>query len=215
MQCTIQGVAALGVAFYYSWNLTLIIICTVPLIYLVQALIAARLSNRAHEQAEKLQQALKYITTAVQSIEAIKCLNGERHELQNFAQIASLAARAYKRVANLRSMQISVMQFFTLSVFCQGFWYGSYLVNSEKTNAGQVITTFWAALMAIQGITGFLPQFIILQKGKMAGAQLGMLMKQISTSDHRQGIQGQIKSMKCAGDLEFRNVSVILLPPEF
>ncbi|KAH7402489.1 multidrug resistance protein-like protein 2 [Pyrenochaeta sp. MPI-SDFR-AT-0127] len=207
VQCIIQGLAALGVAFYYSWNLTLVIICTVPLIYLVQAFVAARLSMWAHEQAEKLQHALKFVTGAIHNIETVKCFNGEQYELQTFTHIASLAAGLYKRVANLRSMQIGIMQFFTLSVFFQGFWYGSYLINSGKRDAGQVITTFWAALMAIQGITGFLPQFIVLQKGKMAGAQLRLLMKQISKSDQQQEIKGRLRPAKCPGDLEFRHVT--------
>ncbi|CAO2657496.1 Nn.00g036220.m01.CDS01 [Neocucurbitaria sp. VM-36] len=207
VQCIVQGLAALAVAFYYSWNLTLVIISTVPLIYLVQAFIAHRLSIRAHVQADKLQHALKYITNAIQSIETVKCFNGERNELQSFTRIAAHAAGMYRRVANLRSMQIGVMQFFTLSVFFQGFWYGSHLVNSQDRNVGQVLTTFWAALMAIQGITGFLPQFIVLQKGKMAGSRLQLLIKEISRSNHGQERQGQTKPIRCAGNIEFRKVT--------
>ncbi|KAF1841884.1 P-loop containing nucleoside triphosphate hydrolase protein [Cucurbitaria berberidis CBS 394.84] len=207
VQCIVQGLAALVVAFYYSWNLTLVIISTVPLIYIVQSFLATRLSIRAHEQAGKLQQALKYITNAIESIETVKCFNGERHELQSFTKIAVRAASLYRGVANLRSIQIGVMQFFTLSVFFQGFWYGSHLVNSGDRDVGQVITTFWAALMAIQGITGFLPQFIVLQKGKMAGSRLQVLMKQISASDQRQELQGQAKPTRCIGDIEFRQVT--------
>lgn len=211
VQCIVQGLAALVVAFYYSWNLTLVIISTVPLIYIVQAFISHRLSIPALAQAEKLQHALKYITSAIQNIETVKCFNGERHELQNFTKIASQAAHLYRRVANLRSLQIGVMQFFTLSVFFQGFWYGSHLVDSGNRNAGQVLTTFWAALMAIEGITGFLPQFIVLQKGKMAGSRLWVLMKQISTSDDHQGRRGQLKPTRCIGDIEFRKVCFLTL----
>jgi ATP-binding cassette subfamily B (MDR/TAP) protein 1 len=205
-QCIIQGLGALGVAFYYSWNLTLVILCTVPLIYLVQAFIAHRLSIRANEQEDKLQSALKYLTNAIQSIETVKCFNGELYELKIFDDITSLAATIYMRVANLRSTQIGVMQFFTLSVFVQGFWYGTHLVRNGDRNVGQVITTFWAALMAIQGITGFLPQFIVLQKGKSAGAHLDLLMNQISASDQHCGMEGKLKPLRCPGDVEFREV---------
>ncbi|KAF1913806.1 P-loop containing nucleoside triphosphate hydrolase protein [Ampelomyces quisqualis] len=206
-QCIIQGLGALGVAFFYSWNLTLVILCTVPLIYLVQSFIAHRLSIRANEQAVKLQSALKYIANAIQSIETVKCFNGEQYELHMFTKITGMAASIYMRVANLRSLQIGVMQFFTLSVFVQGFWYGTHLVKSGDRNVGQVITTFWAALMAIQGITGFLPQFIVLQKGKMAGAHLRLLMDQISSNDQRHEMDGDWKPKRCSGDIEFRQVT--------
>jgi ATP-binding cassette subfamily B (MDR/TAP) protein 1 len=207
IQCIVQGIGALGVAFYYSWNLTLVILCTVPLIYIVQSFIAHRLSIRANQQANLLEQALKYITNAILSIETVKCFNGERYELKVFTKITGRAANLYMRVANLRSIQIGVMQFFTLSVFVQGFWYGTHLVRSGDRNVGQVITTFWAGLMALQGITGFLPQFIVLQKGKTAGAQLQLLMDQISMSDQGQEFAGHTKPAKCPGDIEFRQVS--------
>jgi ATP-binding cassette subfamily B (MDR/TAP) protein 1 len=169
--------------------------------------IARRLSIQANEQANQLRLALKYITNAVQSIETIKCFNGERYELHMFTKITARAATIYMRVANLRSIQIGVMQFFTLSVFVQGFWYGTHLVRTGDKNIGQVITTFWAALMALAGITGFLPQFIVLQKGKLAGARLQLIMNQISESDQRHEMDGQQKPFRCPGDIEFRQVS--------
>jgi ATP-binding cassette subfamily B (MDR/TAP) protein 1 len=181
---------------------------TIPLLYLVQAIVAKRLSLRSHEQARKLQSALKYITTLIQNIETVKCFNGEQYELQNFTKIVGVAASLYRHVANLRSVQIGLMQFFTLSVFVQGFWYGSHLVDNGKADPGKVLTTFWAALMAISGITQVLPQFIVLQKGKMAGAKLSIVMKQISTNDQQLELQGRTMPSRCPGDIEFRHVSV-------
>ncbi|RMZ72336.1 ABC a-pheromone efflux pump [Pyrenophora seminiperda CCB06] len=206
-QALVQGVAALGVAFYYSWNLTLVIMCTIPLLYLVQLLVSNRLSVRAHEHGEKLQSALKYITTALSSIETVKCFNGEHHELQVFTKVVNMAAGLYRRVANLRSIQIGIMQFFTISVFVQGFWYGSHLIDTGASDAGKVLTTFWAALMAMAGITSLMPQLIVLQKGKTAGAKLTMLMKQISARDCQLESQGHTKPLRCPGDIEFKHVT--------
>jgi ATP-binding cassette subfamily B (MDR/TAP) protein 1 len=206
IQCVIQGIGALGVAFYYSWNLTLVILCTVPLIYLVQMFISHRLSIRANEQANKLQLALKYIANTITSIETVKCFSGENYELQVFTKVTAVATSIYKRVANLRSLQIGAMQFFTLSVFVQGFWYGTHLVRTGGRDVGQATTTFWAALLAIQGITGFLPQLIVLQKGKIAGAHLRLLMDQISASDQDHDLEGHLEPSRCAGDIEFREV---------
>ncbi|KNG47407.1 multidrug resistance protein 2 [Stemphylium lycopersici] len=171
------------------------------------ALIAKRLSLRAREQSEKLRFALKYVTTAISSIEAVKCFNGERQELQKFKSTASTAAGLYRRVANFRSMQIGIMQFFTVSVFVQGFWYGNHLVDTGDNNAGDVLTTFWAALIAMSGMTTLMPQLIVLQKGKAAGASLTVLMKQISTSHQRLESQGQTKLARCPGNIKFEKVT--------
>jgi ATP-binding cassette subfamily B (MDR/TAP) protein 1 len=203
----IAAIIAICVAFYFSWSLTLVVICTVPVIYLAEAYLSKRLNTRTHEQATQLQMALKYITNAIQSIETVKCYNGQNYELQAFTKATSLAATLYKRVANLRSTQIGLIQFFTFTVFVQGFAYGSYLIRTGKLDIGSVITTFWAALLAIGGITGFLPQFIVMQKGKVSGSRLRAMMEQMSREDASHERQGDFKPSKCPGDIEFRQVS--------
>jgi ATP-binding cassette subfamily B (MDR/TAP) protein 1 len=212
VQCIVQALGAIGVAFYSSWNLTLVVICSVPIVYLLMTYLSKLLSKRAHEHSDKLQQALKYVTNAIQSIEMVKCFNGERFEVQRYTSAIDLAGRLYKRQANIRSLQLGVIQFFTLSIFVQGFWYGSNLVRSGQKDAGQVLTTFWAALLAVTAVTEFLPQFIILQKGKVAGARLRALMGQISRSDSMMEAEGHERPAHCAGDVVFENVSHIPAP---
>lgn len=104
-------------------------------------------------------------------------------------------------------MQIGLIQFFTFTVFVQGFAYGSYLIRNGKLDISSVITTFWAALLAIGGITGFLPQFIVMQKGKVSGSRLRAMLVKLSREEASHERQGEFKPMRCAGDIEFRNVS--------
>ncbi|OSS46041.1 hypothetical protein B5807_08128 [Epicoccum nigrum] len=207
IQCIIAATAAMGVAFCYSWSMTLVIICTVPVVYLIEAYLSKRLIAVTHEQASQLQVALKYITSAIRSIETVKCYNGQSYELHSFTKATSLAAKLYTRVANLRSMQIGVIHFFTFTVFVQGFAYGSHLVRSGSLDVSSVITTFWSALLAIGGVTGFLPQFIVMQKGKVSGARLRTLMDQITKENESTESQGQFKPSRCSGDIEFRRVT--------
>jgi ATP-binding cassette subfamily B (MDR/TAP) protein 1 len=168
--------------------------------------LSGRLSKRAHEQADKLQDALKYFTSAIQYIETVKCFNGERFELTRYARAIASAGGLYKRQASLRSSQLGFMQFYMLSIFFQGFWYGSYLVTSGKVNPGDVVTTFWGALMAVENITAFLPQLIVLQKGKVAGTRLRAIMEQISKHDKRLDAAGGYRPTHCSGDVEFKSV---------
>lgn len=168
--------------------------------------LSGRLSKRAHEQADKLQQALKYFANAIQYIETVKCFNGERFELMRYARSIAAAGALYKRQASLRSSQLGFMQFYMLSIFFQGFWYGSYLVTSGKQNPGDVITTFWGALMAVENITSFLPQLIVLQKGKIAGSRLREVMETISKDDNGLDTGGGCRPTHCSGDIEFKKV---------
>ncbi|KAF2741485.1 multidrug resistance protein 2 [Polyplosphaeria fusca] len=206
-QALVFGLGSLGVSFYFSWNLTLVIICAVPLVYVLMVVLSGRLSKRTYEQAAKLQEALKYVTNAVTSIETVKCCGGERFELQRYTEIIAKAGYLYGCQANLRSIQLGFMQFITFSIFVQGFWYGSYLVNAGKKDAGDVLTTFWGALMAVQGITDFLPQLIVLEKGKLAGSKLEALIWQASKLEKVSKSESNVSPDKCKGDVEFKEVS--------
>jgi ATP-binding cassette subfamily B (MDR/TAP) protein 1 len=197
---------SLGVALYFSWNLTLVTTCTVPLVYLVMAFLSKRLSRCAHEQSDKLQQALKYVTSAIQNIETVKCFNGERYELRRYMGAITLAGNFYRRQASFRSAQIGLMQFYTISIFFQGFWYGSYLVTAGKDNQGNVVTTFWTSLMAVQAVTEFLPQLIILQKGKVTAARLRAVMAHMSRFDRVEGAAGGNRPGQSVADIQLSKV---------
>lgn len=201
-----MGISSLGVALYFSWNLTLVTICTMPILYLAMAFLSGRLTKRAHEQADKLQTALKYVTSAIQHIETVKYFNGEWFELRRYAGAIALAGSLYKRQARFRSAQIGLMQFYIQSIFFQGFWYGSYLVISGKESSGDVLITFWTALMGVQSIAEFLPQFIVLQKGQVAGARLRTVMAQISKHNQDQSATGDEKPNKCVGEIQLNKV---------
>ncbi|EUC43512.1 hypothetical protein COCMIDRAFT_7071 [Bipolaris oryzae ATCC 44560] len=206
-QAVVQSLAALGVAFYFSWKLALVVMSSIPFLYLFLTLIANRQLFRTREQSEMLQAALKYMTTAISNIEVIKSLNGEQHELQIFEKTACLAARLYRRVANFRSMQIGIMQFFTISIFVQGFWYGKYLVGNGDGEASDILTTFWSVLMATSSLASVMPQLVVLTKGREAGANLGMLIEHNPTSDQQLELQGHIKPARCLGTIEFITVN--------
>lgn len=208
LQCLVQTLGALGVAFYSSWSLTLVIIASVPIMYGVTAYLSGLLAKRAHEQSDVLQEALKHLTSAIRSIETVKCFNGERYELQRYGRVVASAGSLYNKQANFRALQLGAMQFFTLSVFFQGFWYGSHQIFEGRLNTNQVITTFWAAMMAVQGVTAFLPQYIVLQKGKVAGARLKVLVAQISQASAMSETIGHLVPAQCEGRIEFQDVSV-------
>ncbi|EOD52858.1 putative abc a-pheromone efflux pump protein [Neofusicoccum parvum UCRNP2] len=166
---------SLGLALYYSWRLTLVILCVVPIAAVGIGLLSARLQPNVDKQSEKLQEALKYAIGAIRSIEAVKSFNGQDLEVWKYARIARQAATYYIRQANLNAWQMCLVSFFSFSMFIQGFWYGSTLLDKGET-PGSVLTTFWAALMACQGFMSILPQLLVMEKGRAAGAKLRAVM---------------------------------------
>lgn len=207
IQYTVTAFAALGVAFYNSWNLTLVTIATFPFAAIILSFISKKMQPSINGQEEYLSQASKSSSNAISAIETVKCFNGQEHEVKQYATTIRGAARHYLVQANANALQIGFVRLITLGMFVQGFWYGSTLVG-HSTTSGQVVTTFWAALMATQAIEQLLPQMIVLEKGRAAGATLKAIIFRMERGRRITEMVGNQVPTLCNGDIDIRGVSV-------
>jgi ATP-binding cassette subfamily B (MDR/TAP) protein 1 len=207
VQYVVTALAALGLAFYTSWNLTLVTLATVPVTAVVLAYISAKMQPSIEAQQEQLTQASKLANNAITSIDTVKCFNGQDWEVWQYAKSVRKAARCYLKQAQANALQIGFVRVATLGMFVQGFWYGSTLVRSGQRSAGQILTAFWACLLATQAIEQILPQMIVLEKGRAAGATLKATLVQIERGRRVVKMIGRKTPRYCDGDIEVRNVS--------
>ena len=158
-------------------------------------------------QAEALTDASKLAGNAISAIETVKCFNGQDLEIWQYTSAVRKAARCYLAQARANALQIGFVRLVTLGMFVQGFWFGSHLVNTGKKTPGDILTAFWAALMATQSVEQILPQLIVLEKGRAAGTTLKTIMVRIERGRKVVRMTGGNKPLYCDGDIEVRNVS--------
>ncbi|KAF8331212.1 P-loop containing nucleoside triphosphate hydrolase protein [Amanita rubescens] len=96
------------------------------------------------------------VDRAIASIATVKAFNAVPHEI----------------LTAVWGLTSGLAQFVMMSMFVQGFWFGSKLVRSGKVSAGDVMAVFWACLIATSNLQLCIPQFIVLAKGKHAIASL-------------------------------------------
>ena len=198
--------AALGLAFYYSWSLTFVTLSTVPILALALAWSSARMQPSIELQMEELNRASKIVYNAFSAIDTVKCFNGHYFERWQYKKTVERAARYYLRQAQAHALQIGGLRLVTLGMFVQGFWFGSYLVNTGKRDPGEILTAFWACLMATQAFEQIQPDFIVLEKGRAAGAILKSVLNQMEVVFEMTRFSGSTVPLSCAGDIEIRNV---------
>ncbi|KAI4271731.1 MAG: hypothetical protein L6R38_006798, partial [Xanthoria sp. 2 TBL-2021] len=206
LQSTVTALSALGLALYTAWDLTLITIATIPFAALVLGWISSRMQPSIEAQAKELNTASKFANNAFQAIDVVKCFNGQDFETWQYAKAINRAAKKYLIQAKANALQIGFVRFITLSMFVQGFWYGSHIVITGKKEPGQVLTAFWSCLSALQAVEQILPQILVLEKGRAAGATLQAILTQMDKR-HRVIMSGQLTPEFCEGDIEVRNVS--------
>src|SRR5277367_3218896 len=147
-QFTVTFVVSLGIALRFSWSLTLIILASLPIIIVVVSLVAPRMQRNINLEKTHLAHAASHLIRAVTAITTVKAFNAQAHEIARFV---------------------------VLAMFVQGFWYGGSLVSSGRLEPGNVIMVFWSALMAVSALQNISPQILILEKGKVASAELSLL----------------------------------------
>jgi ATP-binding cassette subfamily B (MDR/TAP) protein 1 len=198
---------SLGLALHQSWKLTLVIISTLPIIIIIVPLISRKLQPAIDRQIEALSDAAKHITNSFTVIEAVKCCNGQGVENWRYAALLKLAEKYYNRQVNWSALQTGILRAVALSMFVQGFWYGSTLIDSVggANAAGNILTAFWSCIAATNALMQVMPLLASLEKGKVAGHRLWLLMGTKTLDTARSPTQRKIPSA-CKGDILFKKV---------
>ena len=185
-------------------------LATVPVSAIVLAWISARIQPAIIAQTEQLTQAAKLANNSIVSIDTVKCFNGQDFELWQYATAIKKAAKNYLVQAQTNALQIGFVRLVILGMFVQGFWFGSHLVLTGQKNPGQILTAFWACLMATQTIEQLLPQFIVLEKGRSAAATLDAILIKIEKGRLTTRMVGRKTPGYCEGDIQVKSVSMLI-----
>src|SRR5438552_2005270 len=109
---TLQGFVtagtALGVAFYYSWTLTLVILAGLPIAFACIGLLSMGVQKHIHRQARELSSASVTINRALSGIETVKSYNGQAHECNLYEDAIKMAGSSYRGQAHCNGMQIGI-----------------------------------------------------------------------------------------------------------
>ncbi|KAF3892071.1 ABC a-pheromone efflux pump AtrD [Trichophyton interdigitale] len=202
------AIAALVLALYMSWSLTLVCLASVPLCAIIIAFFSSKVQPKIEGQQVALTKASKIATTAISSVDVVKHFNSQDTEAEKYKTAIGIAAHWYYKEALYSASQIGLISFLTFGMFVQGFWYGSYLVAKGSLNAGQVLTTFWACLQATQSIEEIIPRLIILEKGRTASAAIKQIFNDACHACTLRELRGTTLSpLFCEGDIRFSEVT--------
>lgn len=207
IQAIVTAAVCIFVAIYTCWSLTLVIVVGMPLALAFLAVASARIQPHIDTQKAYLAEATRAANRAFTAIETVKAFNGQRCERSTFSAAIARAAKAYREQAHGNAMIIGFIRLITLSMFVQGFWYGSRLVRKGQASAEDVMTTFWSCLMATQSLELILPQMILLEKGRAAGAGLKALLVKFERGKQVYNMRGGTVPEKCDGKIEIRDAS--------
>jgi ATP-binding cassette subfamily B (MDR/TAP) protein 1 len=206
------ALAAIGISFYYSWNLTLVILACTSITAIALCIITRTLQPAIERQKRDLNVASRCSHTAIKAVDIVKIFNAQDHEVRQYSCAIKKAAESYMIQAYTNSMQMGVIRFTTTAAFMVAFWYGTYLV-AHGLSAGTILTTFCSCLVATQAAEQLLPQWLVLARGMSAGQALTEICRQMRRARRMTKISRALKPRKCYGSIDVVNVGACITFP--
>lgn len=200
------AIGCLIVAFYNSWQLTLVLMATIPVSVLALHFISRGLEVAIVSQKQELAQASKVVIAAVTAIDLVKIYNGFDHEVWQYLKAAKGSMRYYIQQALRNAMQMGFLKLWVVNLFVVGFWFAGYLVSKDTITPGTAMTTFYSILTAFQSIEGVAPQWLVLAKGMSAGHRLQNIVAEDKNMRGMELPAGH-RPQSCAGEIELHDVS--------
>jgi ATP-binding cassette subfamily B (MDR/TAP) protein 1 len=200
------SIANLVVALYTAWKLTVVLLASVPLSLVILSFLSRQVKPAIQEQKQELSRASKYAYSAISAIDLVKVFNGVDHETWQYLAAIRRSMQKYLIQARANAYQFGYVKFWIDSLFVVGFYYGAVLVN-QGLNPGNVLTTFYAALAALQAIEAFVPMYLVLVKGISAAQSLRVISHNMEDGREVHPMMGGYIPGECFGEIEIRNVS--------
>ncbi|TQW08264.1 ABC a-pheromone efflux pump AtrD [Cordyceps javanica] len=175
---TLTAFASLAVALHSSWRLTLVLLATLPPSVVVLVLTNRKIQPAITSQTSELDTAATVLAGSLGGIDIVKLCDGYACEISKYATHTDRAAKHYRVQARYNCIQIGYTTFWAVAMFAVGFWYGLSLVQQGE-RPGNILTTFYAVLSALQGVESLLPNWLVFQRGMSAGQVLEALQAEV------------------------------------
>lgn len=195
-------IAVLGIMFYTSWQLTLVILITMPILMLGSYIFKEKVKKAFQMVRTQISIMNSFLQERISGIQVVQVFNAEKQERNKFKKIN----RAYTQ-ANLDSIFYYAIFFPFVEIVSAAslgllVWYGAKGVLDGHITIGVLIAFPIYINMLFHPIRMLANRFNTLQMGLVAADRVFRIL------DYKSFIpnEGQLKPDKFKGDLRFENV---------
>lgn len=209
--------------------LAIVTLSTIPLVVLVQIITQVICGPLYSAERRAFAEASTNVERATAAISTVKAHNAQKLESDRFVRLVNEATASLRKQAVAWAISIGLSDFLLLATFVTGFWYGAKVVRDGSATPGDVMTTFWACLLAASYLQLVVPQLTGMTKAKMSMASLRTIIAEPSRDDNANPFASpaatpttptfgkaalavpsamrKIRPMRCHGEFNFQNVS--------
>ena len=168
--------ACLGLAFSKSWSLTLVILSAIPIVIIAQGVIQGVTFPLMAQERRIYAEASTKAERASASIATVKAFNAQKKETADFDGLVEQGRKVEVKIALAWGFSLGLSAFVLSAMFVAGFWFGAKLVKQGKIQPGEVMTVFFATVLASNSVQSLMPILELINKGKGSMVSLQTLI---------------------------------------
>ncbi|KAK2412274.1 ABC transporter B family member [Trifolium repens] len=198
-------ITALVISFEANWQLSLIIIVLLPLLF-VNGHFQIKSMQGFNTDAKKLfEEASQVAKDAVGNIRTVSAFCAEEKVMELYQKKCVVPVQTGKRQGLVSGIGFGISNFFLFCVYACSFYAGAQLVEKGKTSISEVFQVFFSLTMAAVAIaqSGFTAPGA--SKAKSSAASIFAILDQKSTIDTSDESGMTLEDVK--GEIEFHNVA--------
>ena len=198
MMCT-----GLTLGFYYSWQLTLLIMSIAPGLAILGGAIKFASGKLEKEASDAMSEAGAFATEALNSIRVIVAYCGQNREVRKYEALIKKVQRAYVRKSLWVAASIGSMLLMVFTAYAYSMYVGGVLVRRDLLTGGRVVQTFFVVMQAIFSLGSTVPGLVAIASAQIAAAKMLKVIRRVPVVDVAD--PGGIKT-DILGHIEFRDV---------
>ncbi|SPQ97565.1 ABC transporter transmembrane region [Plasmodiophora brassicae] len=176
-------IGGLAVGLYKGWELTLVVLASVPLLAIAGAAFAKALSKDNTKAMDAFAVAGAVSEEVLRSIRTVTIFRSQEREVERFAGNLHLASETGIRKGRIVGASIGAMWASMLIAYGSALWYGGHLIASGKYEQGTVMTVFFSVVTGASGLGQIGPSVTAITTGLSVAPGVWSVMRRKSKID--------------------------------
>jgi ATP-binding cassette subfamily B protein len=207
----LQLVTILGVMFYIDWKLTLVSLCTLPLMLISTYVFKEKIKVAFNDVRNAVSNLNSFLQEHITGMNIIQIFNREEREFQKFQEINKEHARAHIRSVLYYSIYFPVAEIIQAIGIGLVVWYGAVGILGVELQIGVLISFIMYLQLFFRPIRMIADRFNTLQMGVVSSSRIFKLLESTEYIDN----EGDFAPEKVKGNIKFNQVSFAYVDEDY
>lgn len=198
----LQLVTILAVMFYVDWKLTLVSLCTLPLLLISTYVFKEKIKLAFNEVRNAVSNLNSFLQEHITGMNIVQIFNREQREYQKFKEINREHRKAHIKSVLYYSIYFPVAEIIQAIGIGLVVWYGATGVFDLEIQVGVLISFIMYLQLFFRPIRMIADRFNTLQMGVVSSSRIFKLLE----SDEQIPNEGSLKPEKLKGNIKLENV---------